>query len=221
MRYYTEKPNIRLACLPVGLSPGTTISKLCVGFQPLLSNPLFDTLIDPLHELRCLTIAFHFSGCTANIEMPTFTQLCTSLKTKHQKLLKTFGSNTFDLCLLGMMLFLDFILLCDHRDIVFLSTLLRTTFESMREADFAEMDNTRMLWLLYIGFATAQCSTNLTSWYREQLLNILSVLHVLGVKDAKNILVEFLWVDGICDDYLAEICKVCGSRRSGFVIDEV
>lgn len=124
MRHFSAKPAIRLPCLPIGLTPGTTISMLCGGFQPILWNPNFDVLVDPLHELRCLTIAFHFSGCKANLEMPKFTKLCRSNKRECQALLNTTGSCIFDVCLLAMMPFNDLILLSDNTDTLSTSTML-------------------------------------------------------------------------------------------------
>jgi len=118
MRYYTAKPRIHLPCLTVGLAPGTTISNICIGFQPLLLNPYFDALIDPLQESCCLPIAFHFSGCIAHLEIPTFSRLCSSNKRWCQAHLKTSASYAFNLCLLAMMLFLDLTFLSDNTNIL-------------------------------------------------------------------------------------------------------
>jgi len=130
MRHYTAKPRIRLPCLPVGLAPGTTISSICIGFQPLLLNPYFDALIDPLHGLCCLSIAFHFSGCIAHLEIPTFSHLCSSNKRWCQAHLKTSASYTFSLCLLAMMLFLELTLLSDNTDILCTSAMLQNKLQN-------------------------------------------------------------------------------------------
>jgi hypothetical protein len=106
------------------------------------------------------------------------------------------------------MLFLDTVLLSDNTDTLLLSTMPQTTFKSMKLEEVTAMDKKLMLWLLYIGCATTR-DTNLASWYCGHFASALSILDILSSKAVKRILVEFLWIDGICDIYLPEILKSC------------
>jgi hypothetical protein len=54
--------------------------------------------------------------------------------------------------------------------------------------DFAEMDMKLMLWILYLGCATAQ-GTTLSLWYYRQVANTLAALDFLSSKDIKDLLV--------------------------------
>jgi hypothetical protein len=150
------------------------------------------------------------------LEISAFLDLCSSNKRWCQALLKTTGSGTFDVCLFAMMMFPDLILLPDRPDTLCLSTLLQNTLKLMRSEEFAEMDKKLMLWILFIGSATAH-RTNPASWYRGYFANTLAALNVSNLKGAKRVLVEFFWVDGLCDVYLVEMWKLCEIGRALFV----
>jgi hypothetical protein len=165
MRHYTAKPRIRLPCLPVGLTPGTTISSICIGFQPLLLNPHFDALINPLHELRCLTVAFNFSGCTAHLDIQPMSPCNGALP----RLDPPFRQHGY------------LVHIC-HTTKYAPNDVLGRFCRDEHDVDVVDS----------LPWMCSSSGTNLTSWYYGQFANTLAALDILSLKDAKHLLVEFL-----------------------------
>lgn len=208
LRGYSPRPPkgvTRLHCLPVFLYQ-TTLAFLCRGFQPVLMEPAFEPLIDPLHELRCLTIAFHFSSGKAHVELSIFTEMSSTINRRLQSISHKNTSPIFEVCRVSSILFVNLVLLSRTTNFLTICRELKSAITKLLFRNASPQGSKLMLWGLFIG-AAATLETELGRWFLEQFTNTLVIYGLRNLNAVKSVLVEFFWINGICDTLLISILE--------------
>jgi hypothetical protein len=190
----------------VFLDPRTGIASLCIGFQPLLIDPTFEALINPLHELRCLTLAFYFSSCKAHVELPIFAQMCIEVTRRLHALSHKDTSPVFSACIFASILFVNLVLLPTTINLLPLAGELQLTMGPISFKETPPQIRRVLLWMFFIGSA-ATSETGLGTWYAEHFRNELITLGLRSAQAVKKILAEFFWIDEPCDILLITVLK--------------
>jgi hypothetical protein len=207
-RGYSARPPTavtRLHCLPIFLYP-STLASLCLGFQQLLFEPIFESLIDPLHEIRCLTIAFHFSSYKARNELPIFAKMCYTVTSRLGHVSNPLFSPIFEACRIASMLFVDLILLADATDAAPRAKELRIALQQLSLREASPQIWRLVLWITFFGSA-ATLERELGSWFLKFFMSAVINQGLRSFRDMRSVLLEFFWIDDICDTILISILK--------------
>ena len=200
--HFVQRPgDAQLYCLPIFLYPNTGVSHLCLGFQGIFATPCeFNDLIGPIHDLRCLTIAFHYSDSKASLEMPSFRDVCFNVRQSLTTLGERGNQSMFEACRLASLIYVDLILM----DIENYACLTENLHSILDELEDDQTYSGLMLWILFMA-NIASSEESPSGSLQIRFAQALMALGLSSRETLKQSLSEFLWVESICDQKLGNM----------------
>lgn len=138
-------------------------------------------------------------------EMPIFVSLCFGVNERLGNLLAMEGSTIFESCRLAAMVFVEVVLLHNsiHNAVLLAASMKRTLSRANMEVMLQDQPEL-LTWILYIGNVAA-FGTDMAPWFLRSFARALSFQGLSIFETVRNVLVEFLWLDGVSNAQLFSI----------------
>ena len=137
--------------------------------------------------------------------MPIFVSLCFGVNERLGNLLATEGSASFESCRLAAMVFVETVLLHNNTpNAVLLAAGMKRTLSRGNMEVMLQEQPELLTWILYMGNIVAS-GTEMAPWFLRSFAQALSFQRLSIFETVRNVLIEFLWLDGVLNKHLFSI----------------
>lgn len=115
------------------------------------------------------------------------------------------GSPIFESCRLAAMVFVEIVLLYNNTpNAVLLAAGMKRTLSRVNMEVMLQEQPELLTWILYMGNIVA-FGTEMAPWFLRSFAQALSFQRLSIFETVRNVLIEFLWLDGVSNEQLFSI----------------
>jgi hypothetical protein len=139
--------------------------------------------------------------------------MCLAIKRQLESLSVTDSSEIFESCRLAAIIFVDYVFLNDRSNSTVLTEGVKSTFQALDVNQARQQSPELLLWIFFMGHVAA-LGTEFCHWFLDSFSLALLLQGLHNYETVKRVLVEFLWVDVVCDEHLEAIWAEVSSYYS-------